>query len=125
MTVRPASLARRRTSSDSAQVTDAAITLDALQPLQVHADFAAQVAFNDVFAILDRVNNLRELLLGQILGADARIDICASEDLVRVGGTDAINVAQGDFDALVGRDFYSNDAGHKKMDWWINGLVDC
>ena len=51
-------------------------------------------------------------MLGQILGADARIDICASEDLVRVGGTDAINVAQGDFDALVGRDFYSNDASH-------------
>ena len=51
-------------------------------------------------------------MLGQILGADARIDICASEDLVRVGRTDAINVAQGDFDALVGRDFYSNDAGH-------------
>jgi len=53
-------------------------------------------------------------LFGQILGADARIDICASEDLVRVGRTDAINIAQGDFDALVGRDFYSNDAGHKK-----------
>ena len=42
----------------AAQVPDAPIAFDALQPLQVHADLAAQIAFNDVFAILDSMNDL-------------------------------------------------------------------
>ena len=33
-----------------------AIALDALQPLEIHTDLAAQIAFNHVFAFLDRVN---------------------------------------------------------------------
>src|SRR5215472_1544197 len=96
----------------AAQVTDTAITLDALQPLQVHADLAAQVALDNIFPILDRVNNLRELLLGQIFGADARVDVRVSKDLPRVGRADAIDRAQGDFDAFVGRNFDSNNTSH-------------
>ena len=41
-----------------AQMTDAPIALDALQSLEVHANLAAQVAFNDVFAVLNGVHNL-------------------------------------------------------------------
>ena len=52
------------------------------------------------------------MLLAQILGANGRVDIRFGQNDFGVAGTDAINVAQGDFDALVGRDFYSNDAGH-------------
>ena len=46
----------------AAQVSNASITLDALQPLEVHADLAPQITFDDVFAVLDRMDDLRELL---------------------------------------------------------------
>ncbi len=70
----------------AAQVADAAIALDALQALEVHADLAAQIAFDDILAVLDRVDDLGELLLGQILGADARIDVGLGQDLFALVG---------------------------------------
>src|SRR5438094_844184 len=66
-----------------AQMADAAIALDALEALEVHADFAAQIAFDDVFAVLNGVDNLRELLLGQILGADGRVNLGLGQDYFR------------------------------------------
>src|SRR5258707_1120355 len=77
----------------TAKMADATVTLDALQSLQVHADLAAQVAFDDVLAVLDGVNDLRKLLFGQILGADARLNVGFREDELRVAGADAVNVA--------------------------------
>ena len=93
-------------------MTDAAIGFDALQSLEIHADLAAQVALDDVLAILNGVNDLRELLLGQILGADARVDIRLSQDDFRVAGANAVNVAERNVDALVRRDFYTNNTSH-------------
>src|SRR4051812_30817430 len=58
------------TDRQASQVADAAIALDALQPFQVHADLAAKIALNNVFAVLNGVNDLGELLLGEILRAD-------------------------------------------------------
>jgi len=46
-----------------AKVPNATIAFDALQALEIHADFPAQVTFNNVLAVLNGVNNLRELLL--------------------------------------------------------------
>ena len=63
-----------------------AIALDGLQALEVHADFAAQIAFNDILAFLDRVHDLGELLLVQILCANARVNLSAFEDRLRVDG---------------------------------------
>ena len=100
------------THRQTAQVTDAAIGLDALQSLEIHADLAAQIAFDDILAILNGVNNLRELLLGQILGPDARIDIRLSQDDFRVAGADAVNVPERNVDALVRRDFHTNNTSH-------------
>jgi hypothetical protein len=97
----------------TAHVADAAIAFDALQALEVHADLAAQIAFDDVFAFLDGVDDLGELLLGQILGADGRVNIRAFEDLLRVNGADAIDIAERDINALVRRYFNTNDACHK------------
>jgi hypothetical protein len=91
---------------------DAAITFDALQSLQVHADFAPQIAFDDVFPILDRVHDLRKLLFGQVLGSNAGIDVGAGQDILGVAWTNAINVTQGDVDAFVRRNLYSDDASH-------------
>ena len=96
----------------AAQVPDAAIAFDGLKAFEVHADFAAEIAFDGVFAVLNSVNDLGELGFREILGADARIDVGSSEDIFRVAGADAVNVTQRDFDALVGGNFYSDDAGH-------------
>src|ERR1035437_6535701 len=106
----------------AAHVADATIALDALQTLEGHAEFAAQIAFNDVFAFRNRVNNLRELRLGQIFRTNGRIYVGAFENLFRVDRADAVNVAEPNINALAGRDFYTNDACHKFL---INLDVAC
>jgi len=40
------------------EMPDSAIAFDALEALQVHADFPAEIAFDDVFAILNGMDNL-------------------------------------------------------------------
>ncbi len=102
-----------------AQVPDAAITLDALQALKVHADLASQVALDDILAVLNRPDDLRQLLLGQVLRTDRGINLGLGQDVFRVAGADAVNVAQRDINALVGRDFYTNDTSHTE-----SGLMD-
>src|SRR5687767_9455065 len=54
----------------SARMAGTAVALDSLEAFQVHTDFAAQIAFNDVFAFLDRVHDLRKLGFGEVLRAD-------------------------------------------------------
>src|ERR1041384_8284297 len=85
----------------TAEMADAAIALDALQALQVDAQFTAQIAFDDILAFLDRMHDLRKLILIEVLGADARVDLRASEDLLRVDRADAVNVAERNVDALL------------------------
>src|SRR4051794_28207982 len=96
----------------AAQMANATIALDALEPLEIHTDFAAEVAFNHVLTILDGMHDLRELRFGKVLGADRAVDIRAFEDLERVRRADAVNVTQRDIDALIRGNFYSNDTGH-------------
>src|SRR5829696_1512302 len=91
---------------------DPAITFDRLQPLEVQADLAAQIAFDNIFAVLDRVNDLRQLLLADVLGADRRIDLRALEYFDRVCRADAVNVAQRDINALLARNLNTNNACH-------------
>ena len=98
----------------AAQVADSPITFDTLQAFEVHADLAAEITFNDVFAVLNGMNDLRKLLLGQILGADGRIDVGLGKDDARVAGADAVDVAQGDVNALVRGDFDADNTSHKE-----------
>src|ERR1700674_5753815 len=86
----------------AAQVTDAAIAFDTLQALQIHANLAAEIAFDDVFAILNGVDNQGELLLGEIFGTDAGVDLGVGQDDLCIAGANAVDVAQGNIDALVG-----------------------
>jgi hypothetical protein len=72
----------------AAQMADATIAFDALQTLEVHAEFAPQITFDNVFAVLNGMNNLRELLLVQVFGANARINFRLGQNDLRVfGGT--------------------------------------
>jgi hypothetical protein len=79
----------------SAQMADAAVALDALQAFEIHAQLAAQVAFNDVFA------------------AEGRINLGFGQDDFGIGRADAVNVAQSDVYSLFARDFNSNNTSHK------------
>ena len=98
------------------EVADTTVAFDGLEALEVHADFAAQVALDDVLAVLDGMNNLRELSLGQIFGADAGIDIGFGQDDLGIGGANAVDVAQGNVDALIGWNFNSDDTSHRGLD---------
>jgi hypothetical protein len=112
----------------TAQMTNPAVALDPLQPLQIHADLATKVAFDHVFAILNGMDNLRELLLRQILRANGGINTRASQNVFGVAGADPVNVAQRDVDAFIGRNFYSDDASHVStglIDCWIEGQMGC
>jgi len=62
------------THGQAAQMANAPITLDALKPFQIQAQFAAKIPFNDILAVLDGMDDLAELLLIQILGANTRLD---------------------------------------------------
>jgi hypothetical protein len=104
-------------NGQTAQMADASIALNALQPLEVHADFTAKISFNDVFAVLNGVNDLGELLLSEILGANTGINFRAGQHFLRVGRADAVDVTQGDVDPFIGRDFYSDDACHMLVKW--------
>src|SRR6185437_11674680 len=85
----------------AAHVAHATIALDALQALEVHADFAAEITFNDILAVLDRVNDLRELRLAQVLRPNLRVDVRLLENLDRVGRADAVNIPQRNINALI------------------------
>src|SRR6185369_13333408 len=96
------------------QVTNPAVAFDALQTLEVHANFPPKVTLDDVLAVLDRVNNLRKLLLGQVLGANARVNAGLGENVARVTRADAVDIPQSDVDTLVGRNFNADDTSHTR-----------
>jgi hypothetical protein len=59
------------------------------------------------------MDDLRELLLGQILRANRAVNVRALQNLQGVGRANAVDVAQRDVYALVRRNFNTNDACHK------------
>ena len=89
------------TDGQSAEMADAAVALDALETLQVHTDFAAEIAFDHVFAVLDGMNDLRKLGFGEVASADGTFDPGFLEDQLCVHRADAINVAKGNIDPLL------------------------
>ena len=100
-------------NGQATQMADSAIAFDALETLEIDAQFAAKIAFDDVFAVLNGVNDLGQLLFVQVLGANGRINAGLGKNDFGIGGADAINVAQSDIDSLSTRNFNSNDTCHK------------
>ena len=99
----------------TAQMTHAPITFDALKALKVHSDFSSQITLDNIFAILDSVNDLRELLLSEILRPDAGIDIGPREDFLRIARTDAVNVAQRNVRRLIIRNIDTENTRHRRV----------
>jgi len=101
------------THGQPAQVTDAAVTFDTLKALKVHADFPAEIAFNDVLAVLNGMHNLGQLLFVKVFGADTGVDLGFFQNHLRVAGADAVNVTERNIDAFFSGNFNSNDTCHK------------
>jgi hypothetical protein len=96
-------------------MADAAITFDALEPLEVHPQFPPQVTFDDVLAVLDGMDNLGQLLLVQILGPERRVNAGLGQDDIGIGRPNAENVAQGNINALLTRYLNSNNSCHNLL----------
>ena len=84
-----------------AQVANPAVALDALEALQVHTDFTAQIAFDHVLAILDGMHDLRKLGFAQIFRAHRVSNTGAFQNLFRIHRADSVDITKRDIDALL------------------------
>ena len=110
---------------EAAHVADAAVTLDTLKSLQVQADLASEIAFDDILAFLDRMNDLGKLGLIQILRAQGRVNLRLFQDGDRVDRADAVNVAKRDINPLLTRNIHSKNTCHKFVWLTLTLLVAC
>src|SRR5260370_8828445 len=99
------------THRQSAAMTQAAITAEIHQPLDVHAGLATQVAFDHVVAV-DHFTNLQHFLIAQLRDAAIIGNLDLLQDLSRVFLADAMVVLWRDQAALVGRDLHTGNTGH-------------
>ena len=74
--------------------SDAAVAIDGLQSLEIGRDVTTEVAFHDPLAIRDDVENLIELLLGEIRGAHVGVKGGVLDDEIGPGRADAVDVAK-------------------------------
>ena len=82
-------------------MTDATVAVDGLEALEIGLNFAAKITLDGELAGGDGVDELVELLRGEILGPDIGIDVGLIEDLFGGAGSDPVNVRKGGFDSLV------------------------
>src|SRR5262249_11355766 len=94
-----------------AAVPEAAPAADLHQPLDVHRDFLAQVAF-DPALLLDDAADLPDVVFRQVLDADVRADARRDQDVVRPLPADPVDVGQPDFDALRARKIDTSNTCH-------------
>jgi hypothetical protein len=81
-------------------MSDSAATIDRLQTFQVALHIASQVTFDLHLIVRDRVDDLIQLLRGQIFRAQIGIDIGLLKNSFGSGKADSVDIRQGSFDAL-------------------------
>src|SRR6185312_14014412 len=82
-------------------VTQAAIRTEVHKTLDVHRHFAAQIAFHEIIAV-DRFADLNDFGFRQVGDAAVRRDADLLDDLTGLCGTDSMDIAEADFDPLLG-----------------------
>src|SRR5438552_18075755 len=92
-------------------MTQAAVAAEVHQPLDVERDLAAQVAF-DLVALLERLADAVDLVVGQVLGPARRIDLGRGADLPRARVADAVEVGERDLDLLLAGKIDSCNSRH-------------
>src|SRR5204862_11362 len=82
-----------------AAVARAAVAADFHQPLDVHRDLFAEVAF-DAALLFDHAADLADIVFGQILHPHVGTDAGILQDAVRADAPDAEDIGEADFDPL-------------------------
>src|SRR5262249_47682835 len=90
---------------------EAAIGADLHQPFDVLGTIAPQISLD--LAVLDRLAQLHDLFLGEVLGRRVGVDAGLGEDLQGGRATDPEDVGEADFDPFVDRDVDPCDARHR------------
>jgi hypothetical protein len=72
------------------------------ETLDVHRNFAPEVALNAVIAI-DHFTKAADLIVGQVANARVRADSRFRQDLLAGGQTDSEDIGKSDFNALFAR----------------------
>src|SRR6476661_5773573 len=94
-----------------AAMTAAAIRAEIDQALDVELHVAAQIAF-DAIVLLDRVADLADVVLVEIVALLVGRDAGFGEHDIRRVAADAVDVRECDLDALVAREVDACDASH-------------
>src|SRR5690349_18367696 len=96
---------------EAAAVAQATVAAKVHQPLDVHRNFAPQIALDDIVAV-DHLAQLQHFLIGQ-LRYPARVrHRYLVHDFLSFGRANAVDILQGDDDALVGWDIDASDTSH-------------
>src|SRR4051812_8048138 len=92
-------------------VTQTAVAGQVHEPLDVHRGLATKVALDGKVAV-DRFADVQDFLIGEVLDPAVGSDPELGRDLLGRGMTNAVDVGQRDFDALVSRDIDAGNACH-------------
>ena len=102
-------------------MTNAAVGIDIHQALDVHLNFAPEIALGDILAVavwlrlIEDADNLVDLFGSQILGTKRRVDFRLLKNFFGGHAADAIDVGQGSVDAFIFWNVDSEDAGHNVL----------
>jgi hypothetical protein len=93
-------------------VPEPSIAADFHQPLDVHRDLLAQIAFHaaDLF---DHAADLAHVVFGEVLDADVRADAGRTEDVARPLAADAVDIREPDLDTLGAREINACNTRHR------------
>src|SRR4029077_1574077 len=99
------------TNREPAPVTQPAVAAEIHQPLDVHGNFAPQIAFHDIVAV-DHFANLQHVLVAELGHPTRWVDVHLFHDFLGLLRPDAMDILQGDHNALVCRYVNTSDTGH-------------
>jgi hypothetical protein len=81
------------------------------QPLDIHRDVAAEIALDEIVSV-DDLADLDNFGVGQIANTALGRNADLLDNLMRLGGANAMNIAEADFDPLLGWDIDAGNARH-------------
>jgi hypothetical protein len=92
-------------------VAQAAVAAQIHQALDIHANFTAKVAFDDVIAV-NRLADLQDFRVRQLIDAAISRNADPAADLLRKLGPDPMDVLKRNEDALLRRDIHTSYTSH-------------
>ena len=91
----------------AAAVPDSAITIDGLETLEVALQFAAKIAFDQHFVSSDGLDDVVDLVRGQVLRPQIWIDVGLFKDASGRARPNPVDIRERRFDAFFGRNLNS------------------